>query len=135
MTGDGWSGLGGAFQFADVELFHLEHGANGPGMFEEIGKARGNDLPGEAKLVFEPAALALAAAFGGEPGPVVIDFLLGVATHDEGDGFVEFEQRAAVERGELLAIEFEFNREDAAFGAGAFFGCGQLIEAARVLVW
>src|SRR5437762_4254366 len=65
--------------------------------------------------------------------PVVIDFLLGVAADDEGYRFVEFELRTAVDCGELLAIEFEFDGEDAALWAGTFFGCAQLVKTARVL--
>jgi hypothetical protein len=59
------SGFTGAFQFGDVEFFHLEHGLQRFRVPEQFGKAGGDDLPGEAELVFEPAALAFAAA-GGE---------------------------------------------------------------------
>ena len=38
-------GLGGAFEFGDIELFHLEHGLHGLRMLDEIGQARGYDLP------------------------------------------------------------------------------------------
>jgi len=43
--GQRWLRLCGAFEFADVEFFHLEHGANGVGMFEEIGQARRGSFP------------------------------------------------------------------------------------------
>ena len=72
---------------------------------------RGNDLPGDAELVFEPAALTLLASSGDELRPVVVDFLLVVAAYDEGDGFGKVEHRAAVECDELLAVEFEGDGE------------------------
>jgi hypothetical protein len=59
----------------------------------------------EAELVLEPAAHAFLSAVGREFGPVVINFVLRLAGHDEGDGFCEFELRSGFERCELLAIE------------------------------
>jgi len=82
-------------------------------MFDEFGQARGNDLPGEAELILEPAALDLGAT-DGELRPVVVDLLLVVTAHDEGDGFGELECWATVECGELLAVEFEGDGEDGA---------------------
>ena len=72
----------GSFKLCDVELLHLHHGLHRLWMFDEFGQARGNDLPSEAELVFEPAALNLAAA-GSELRPVIVDFLLRVAAHNE----------------------------------------------------
>lgn len=59
------SGFTGAFQFGDVEFFHLEHGLQRFRVPEQFRETRRDDLPGEAEFVFEPAALAFAAA-GGE---------------------------------------------------------------------
>ena len=57
----------------------------------------GNDLPGEAEPVLQPAALAFLAASGDEGVPVLVDFLLVTALHEEGDGFGESEFRPAIE--------------------------------------
>jgi len=57
-------------------------------------------LPGDAESILKPAATAFAAA-GGEVCPVIVDLLLGVATDDEGDRFIELEEWAAVECGEF----------------------------------
>ena len=60
-----------------------------------------DDLPGQAVLVLEPAALACAVRRPGELVPVVVDLLLVLAADVEGDGLGELELRAAVERDEL----------------------------------
>jgi hypothetical protein len=77
--------------------------------------------------------LALAASLGSELRPVVIHFFLRVATHDKRDRFSEVELWAAIECGELLAVELEFDGEDAAFRAGTCFGCTYPVEATGVL--
>jgi hypothetical protein len=81
---DGYgSGPCGALEFGDIKFFHRHHGLHDFGVFDELGEGRGDDLPGNPELVFEPAALDLGAA-AGEFGPVVIDLLLVVAAYDEG---------------------------------------------------
>jgi hypothetical protein len=123
--------LRGAFELCDVKLLHLEHGLHCFGVLDEVGKTSGYDLPGEAELVLEPATLTLAAA-GSEFRPVVVDLLLGVTAHDKGDGFVEFEERAAIERGELLAIEFEGYGEYVGGRVGSSRAVMNDFETARV---
>ena len=44
--------------------------------------------------------------------PIVVDLLLRVATDDKGNRFRELEERAAVERREGLAVEFESDGEN-----------------------
>jgi len=104
----------GALQGGDIELFHAHHGLEralggcGSWVVEQGGQHPGDDLPGEAELIFDPAALLGAGiAADGEFFPVVIDLLLIFALDLEGDGFAEFEDRAAVECGEGLAFEFK----------------------------
>jgi len=58
---------------------------------------------------------------------------LRVASHDERNGFGEFEHGAPIERGELLAVELEGDGEDAALWAGACFGGTYLVETLGVL--
>jgi hypothetical protein len=125
-------GLRGALQFGEVDFDHLQHGLEGFGVLDELRQAAGGDLPGEAESVLKPAALDFFAT-GGELGPVVVYFLLGVAADDERDGIGERVHWSAVERSELLAVEFESDSEDAADGALALIGDAELAEAAGVL--
>src|SRR5665213_2624646 len=106
--------LRGALEFGDVELFHLHHGLHRFRVLDEVGEPCGYDLPGEAELVLEPAALAFAAAVGGEPGPVFVYLLLRVAADGERDGLGELEVWATVECCKFLSIEFEGDGENAA---------------------
>ena len=69
---------------------------------------------------------------GGELRPVVVDLLLGVAADDEGDCFGEFEDGAAVERGELLAVELEGDGEDFGGRVGSSRAVVDNFEAAGV---
>ena len=87
------------------------------GCLRSSGRRR-DDLPAQAELVTEPAALDLAAA-GSELRPIVVHFLLRFAANDKGDRFGELVLRSAVERGELQSVEPKRNGEDAAFRAGA----------------
>ena len=58
--------------------------------------------------------------FGSPPGrelvPVVVELLLILDEDLQRDGFVELEDRPAIERGERLPFEFEGHRHDRAFG-------------------
>ncbi len=54
--------LRGAFEFGDIELLHPHDSLHRFRVFDEVRQACGHDLPGEAELVLEPAALNLAAA-------------------------------------------------------------------------
>jgi hypothetical protein len=76
------SGLGGAFEFGDIELGHAHHGLHGAGVAEELGDVVRDDLPAEAELVLAPAAGDLFAALG-EAGPVAVDLGLIGAVDDE----------------------------------------------------
>src|SRR6185312_2090885 len=72
---DNWLRLRCALEFRDVELLHAHHGLHRLWMFDEVGQACGHNLPAEAELVLEPAALNLAAP-GGELRVVVVNVLL-----------------------------------------------------------
>ena len=107
-----------ALQAFDVELLHLQHGLKGPlgfcgvGIGEQLRQDLGDNLPGEAKLVLQPAALLrLRIAALGQPLPVVIHFILRRALNLERDGLVELENGAAVERGEGLSVQLKGHRQ------------------------
>jgi hypothetical protein len=68
-------------------------------------------LPRHPEFVLKPAARRFLATVCGEFLPEIIDFFLRFAVYDKGDGFVEFEKRAAVKTDELLALDFELNRQ------------------------
>ena len=80
--------LVGLFQFLDVDLVHLKHGLHDALGFlrvfvaQHFTKSGGDDLPGEAVFVFEPAASGFLAA-GGKLLPQLIDFFLRVAVHEK----------------------------------------------------
>src|SRR5579859_26142 len=75
-------------EIRDHDLLHLEHGiGGGHGLVpvraaEELTHLPGNDLPGEAEPVLEPAAL-LGLGAGREPAPEVVDLVLVGALHIE----------------------------------------------------
>src|SRR5208282_3190304 len=66
----------------------------------------GNDLPRDAVLVLQPAALLrpFVAAFA-QYVPVTIDFSLRLASHHKRNCLGELEVRSTVERGKFLALE------------------------------
>src|SRR6185436_9260388 len=105
-----------ALQSRDIDLLHVHHCGECAlrlvGLFVEkkLVDHRGNDLPREAKFVFEPTAyLCARIAAGRELGPVVVDLALVLAIDLERDGLVELEIRTAVECGEWLSIESELD--------------------------
>jgi hypothetical protein len=94
-------------QTFDIELLHLQHGLKGSLGFcgvriiKQLSQDLGHNLPGEAKLILQPAALLrLRIAALGQPLPVVVYLLLRRALDLERDGLVELENLAAVERSE-----------------------------------
>src|SRR5689334_10195988 len=111
----------GAFQRRDVEFSHLEQRGHGPlallvGIAEPVDHLLRHHLPGQAVLVLEPAAhVRLRIAAGGQLAPVVIELLLVLDIHLQGDRFVELEEGSAVECREGLAVEFELHGEHGAF--------------------
>jgi hypothetical protein len=88
----------------------------------QVWQSSGYDLPGKAKLILDPAALALFPS-GGEFGPIFVDLLLRVATDDERDRFSEFEYRAAIECRELLTLKFKSDRQDTCGGGAVTVLC------------
>jgi hypothetical protein len=73
----------------------------------------------------------------GEPAPEIIDLHLVLAIDLEGDGFVECELRAAIERDEFLARQLEVHGHDRsgllAVDVLAFVGIARDREDLRVL--
>ena len=112
----GLGGVGCRPDGAGVELLHLQqrgHRAVAPrlvGIAHQLGEARGHDLPGQPVAVLQPAARPLLAAVR-QLVPVVVDLVLVGAFDEERDRLVEAELRAAVDRGERLAVQHEFDRE------------------------
>ena len=68
-------------------------------------------LPGQAILVLQPAALTFLSA-AGKLRPTIVDFRLGFAIDYERDCFVEAEMRSAVECDEFLSIEVKCDGHD-----------------------
>src|SRR5437867_5973603 len=97
-------------QNLDVELLHFEksihHSLVSGVVFHPFTHDCGDDLPGEAVFVLEPAARPLLSTFG-KLLPEIVDLFLGVAVQHERDRLAEFEDGTAVQGHELLAIELE----------------------------
>ena len=71
--------------------------ASSPPAASELGQHARRDLPGDAPLVFAPAALALLAAIADDGVPVAVGLLLIVSGDLEREGFVMLERGTAVE--------------------------------------
>lgn len=115
-----------ALQAGKVNLVHLKHGLHDSLRFfaifvaQHFAQSRGNDLPGQTKSVFQPAATTLLSA-GRELGPQLVDFFLRLAGHEERYGFGEFELWTAVEGHEFLSLKLERCTHDLAGGARRSF--------------
>src|SRR5574340_43763 len=106
-----------AFERGDVEFLHAHHRHHcavdtaGVRIGDEVDQPIRHDLPRQAVAVGEPAALLrFRRAVCAEFFPVMIDLGLRLAMYDERHRRAELEMRSAVERGETLAVEFEFDR-------------------------
>src|SRR5690625_243712 len=108
----GSTSVGGRLQRGDIELDHRVHGLLRPKhpvwirVGHQLRQPLRNDLPGQPVAVLEPPALHLAAA-AGKAVPVVVDLGLVGAVDLDRDGLAEREVRAAVDRGELTAVQLE----------------------------
>jgi hypothetical protein len=86
------SALGCGLEGGNVELLHLHEGRRDAltgavvAPSHDLFKDGGNDLPGDAEAILQPAALARLAAASDQAVPVVVDFCLGIAMDLEGDG-------------------------------------------------
>jgi len=69
-------------------------------------RCTGKKCRSETELVLEPAATVGLSALG-ELAPEVVDLLLGVAVHHEGDRERELELRTPIQGHEVLSIELE----------------------------
>ena len=123
--GGGASGaaLVGVMDGVHIDLLHLQHGphralaAVGTGVADPFGERARYHLPRQPEFILEPAALLrLLVSAGGELRPVKIDLLLVLAQHLKRNGFVELEDGSAVERGEDLALDFEFDEHHRPLG-------------------
>src|SRR5262249_44492129 len=76
-----------------------------------LRQCSGQDLPGEAELVLQPAAAAFRSAFC-QLAPEVIDVLLRVAQNLERDRLGELEERSAVEGEKLQAVDLKSDGHD-----------------------
>src|SRR5215510_6544134 len=105
--------LVGLSQFREIELLHLQKrvgdalGFFGVRIRHHFSERGGDDLPGNAEFILQPAA-GLFAAFLGQSVPEVVDLFLGVAINLEGHGLAELELWPAIERHERLPVDFEF---------------------------
>jgi hypothetical protein len=123
------SALISGFQRFDIDLLHLKHRLhNAFGFFliavvQHVDQNGGSDLPRQTEFVLEPAAGRFLATVCGEFIPEIIHFLLRLAVYDEGDGFIEFEKRSTVKSDELLAFDFEFDRQHRSDRMPGFFRC------------
>src|SRR5262245_46357339 len=93
--------LTGSLQIADDDLVHFEHGFHYSFRLQRIGVSHhlsqdgGDNLPGQTVFVFQPAASAFLSVLR-KLLPKFVHFLLGLAVHNKGYGFREFECRATV---------------------------------------
>ncbi len=91
----------------DNQLFHLHERIRHPlrllfiGISQPFAQDGGNDLPGQAEPVFQPAAGTFFAAFC-QSIPVMVDLLLDGTANLKGDGFVEMEMWTYSARSDLV---------------------------------
>src|SRR5882757_4254378 len=92
-----------SLQFWNFDLLHLKHRLHYPFRFfgilvvQHVDQHSWGDLPRNTEFVLEPAARRFLATICSEFPPKIIHFLLRFAVYDKGDGFIEFEKRAAIE--------------------------------------
>jgi hypothetical protein len=105
----------------DVQFHHGHDGLHDPGgpclvlAGHDLADDRGDDLPGKAVFVREPAALDFLPAVG-ELFPEGVDLFLGLAGHHDGDGLVEWGSGAAVEGQEFLPVDPKPHGHDRSLG-------------------
>src|SRR5262245_15849825 len=98
----------------DVDVFHPHHRLECALCFiatsgGRLGQHARRDLPGNAPLVFAPAALAFLPAIADDGIPVAVGLVLIVGGDLEREGFVMFERRTAVETDTRDAGNREFD--------------------------
>src|SRR6195256_3541334 len=107
----------------DVDLLHAHHRIKRALCFIAAGRHRlgqhaRRDLPGDAPLVFAPAARTLLAAIADDGVPVAVGLVLIVGGDLEREGFVMFERGTAVEAETRDAGNREFDHQHIALLAG-----------------
>src|SRR5437899_2206878 len=107
----------------DVDLLHAHHRIKRALCFiaagrQRLGQHARRDLPGDAPLVFAPAARTLLAAIADDGVPVAVGLVLIVGGDLEREGFAMFERGTAVEAETRDAGNCEFDRQHVALLAG-----------------
>src|ERR1700737_1594279 len=107
----------------DVDLRHAHHRRKCALCFiaprrHALGHAARRCFPGDAPLVFAPAARALLAAIADDGVPVAVGLLLIVGGDLEREGFAMFERGTAVEAETRDAGNCEFDRQHVTLLAG-----------------
>src|SRR6266849_6099521 len=100
----------------DVDLLHAHHRIKRALCFiaadrQRLGQHARRDLPGDAPLVFAPAARTLLAAIADDGVPVAVGLGLIVGGDLEREGFAMFERGTAVEAETRDAGNREFDRQ------------------------
>src|SRR5436190_18138909 len=107
----------------NVDLLHAHHRIEGALGYiaagrERLGQHARRDLPGDAPLVFAPAARALLAATADDGVPIAVGLCLIVGGDLEREGFVVLEHGTAVEAETGYAGDRECDRQHVALLAG-----------------
>src|ERR1700686_5193571 len=107
----------------DVDLLHAHHRIKRALCFiaagrQRLGQHARRDLPGDAPLVFAPAARTLLAAIADDRVPVAVGLVLIVGSDLEREGLAMFERGTAVEAETRDAGNCEFDRQHVALLAG-----------------
>src|ERR1700736_4552846 len=107
----------------DVDLRHAHHRRKCALCFiaagrQRLGQHARRELPGDAPLVFAPAARTLLAAIADDGVPVAVGLVLIVGGDLEREGFAMFEGGTAVEAETRDAGNGEFDRQHVALLAG-----------------
>lgn len=112
-------------QCRDIELHHLHHGSHHRldflrvGVTDELHESPRHDLPRDAELIGNPAALRWSRAGTDQPVPVRVHLSLVFAVDKKREPLREFEVGAAVVTHKGLTADDEFGRSDWAILARA----------------
>src|SRR5262249_35107158 len=128
-----------AFELGEIQFGHREQRLHHAiarlriRVVQQIVERRWKDLPGYAELVLQPPALHFLSAAFGQLAPKRVELFLRLALDDERHGLVETDDRAAVERDVLLAVELEANGHHAAVWSRAGRAVMRRLQDLRVL--
>src|SRR5439155_436365 len=111
---------------------HRPVGLRGILVSQHLAQDGGNDLPRQAILVLQPAALIFSPA-GQQLLPQLVHFLLCLAVHEQRDRRCELELRAAIEGVKLLSLELESRGHHGSLRAGPCRSVARDVGHLRVL--